>query len=293
MLKLRRIRQIAEISVKKAPTLAEKRSMAAPVFYFRGLNTSGDDLLHLGPYKPDTMFGVLQEEYLKKGVPFIPVTGMGTAPLPIVISRAKQFILEHPEWEKHKKVHFYGHSTGGVVARALLHEPEFQGRVISHLSLAVPHRGCKGADNAILTPEARPIFTKFMSAAGWEESRLQLYHDLSTAGLEEFNQQYRDIENVDYASIPCAVTPDDICWPLYPLYFMTHRDPYGQWCHLPSDGLIHLESQKWGEILGECTLDHISQLGHFYFFSSARKQKHRSQFAKMIDPSVAFWDRYS
>lgn len=191
----------------------------------------------------------------------------------------------------HEKVNLIGHSQGGLDARVVAHDhPEL---VASVLTVAAPHRGSEVADvvlgvtgddrladllDALVQVVAGPVYG---SSAG-ETSLSSSLDQLSTAKIKTFNETYTDRGGVVYLSVTGRSSgrlAEDVCAsksaPSFVKKYALHRDPIEPLLAVsalivehggdkPSDGLVTVESAKWGEFLGCVPADHFDEIGHLF-----------------------------
>lgn len=262
------------------------------IFYFRGLNTYGDERLHLGPFTPGTHHGPITEAFKQQRVRLNPVLGMGSGPLEKIISNAKESLTSMPEWKNCKKAIFFGHSTGALVARALSHDDEISQKVKTILSLGGPHEGCNGADRAMAWAKKPNVTVFFCKMTGWNlNERVASIENLSIDHVALFNQKFPLKKDVEHYSWLCNVDYKKLSWAMKFLARIAHRDDQKNWIEKKSDGLVFSDSQKLGEVLGHSQLDHLSMIGHFFFTLPSRKKAHQKEFKKMVESLARFLER--
>ncbi len=146
-------------------------------------------------------------------------------------------------------VHLVGHSMGGLDARALMTDPDWQGRILSLTTIATPHLGSGVADFAKL--RVGRIFNLL--------ERLGVNHqgflDLSPTAMAEFNRQVPVPTDVPVFSIAGDPDPLDVCWPLRRLHAALGE------LEGPNDGLVSVESATAiGQMLPSWPVDHLRQM---------------------------------
>src|SRR5262249_31790429 len=57
----------------------------------------------------------------------------------------------------------------------------------------------------------------------------------------------------------------------------------------PSDGLIPISSQKWGDVLGHLQLDHLEQAGFCFHVMPAPRRRFQSEWKRMFSLLEDFW----
>jgi triacylglycerol lipase len=152
----------------------------------------------------------------------------------------------------HERVDIIAHSLGGLDARYALAKLGLDKRVRALVTIGTPHRGTPVADLAMEGPLglARRAIGKLgiqIHALDW----------LSTAALDRFNADVRDVPGVRYACVVAGIrdpkTP--IALAIQPAHAYLRR------VSGPNDGLVPISSQYWGETLAEIEADHFAQVG--------------------------------
>lgn len=192
------------------------------------------------------------------------------------------------------KVNLIGHSQGGLDARYVASvRPDL---VASVTTVATPHRGTplvdlvRRAGESVLLREfvdgfARLVGAPLFDSLGEETSVFAALEQLSESGAAEFNEAHPNADGVRYWSIggrsglvlardDCAA---DVEAPTFIADFERSRDPvdpllstseaifdggFGE--PFPNDGLVRVESSRWGTFLGCIPADHIDQVGHLF-----------------------------
>ncbi|MCU0656185.1 MAG: alpha/beta fold hydrolase [Polyangiaceae bacterium] len=191
------------------------------------------------------------------------------------------------------RVNLIGHSQGGLDARIVAHlRPDL---VASVTTFATPHRGTKIADVAlglIQDERAQDLLDGLVKlagiplydAAGQQTSLSQSMIQLSTAEMEKFNAVYVDQPGIVYQSLTgrsknhlggsycqSPVEPEfvkktksriDGLEPLLtvPGLILDGLDLTPE----PHDGLVMVESARWGQFLGCVPADHFDEIGHLF-----------------------------
>ena len=178
------------------------------------------------------------------------------------------------EWRA-RKVDLLGHSQGGIDSRAAV-SSHGRGDVVSVvLTVASPHRGTYLTDVALgLAPGAAEQWVgallNFVGAvtAQQKSDAIASFYSLSEEHMQdEFNPQNPDDPRVKYISYTgrtcdglAYLNPEnncqDLCDPLIAWAYRMLKDTRGD-----NDGLVTLESAKWGEYRGEMIADHIDEVG--------------------------------
>jgi triacylglycerol lipase len=187
---------------------------------------------------------------------------------------------------RRRKVLLIAHSQGGLDARYLITTLRYGDRVAALVTVSTPHRGTRLAD--ALLAGTRPGADGFLNAVatlfGFAYNDVRTRADLratlqvmSTAGMEAFNRENPDVPGVHYLSLAgrsgrrdgraqCAdgERPDDpsrLDTPFLPLLatvaFLEDGDPVA---HV-NDGLVEVQSARWGRFLGCVPADHLDEVG--------------------------------
>jgi triacylglycerol lipase len=146
-------------------------------------------------------------------------------------------------------IHLIGHSMGGLDARRLLANAEWQRRVLSLTTIGTPHLGTALADYAKL--RVGRIY-RLMTSLGIDP---QGCLDITRRAARRFHRL-----NPPPADIPCFSVAGDpihetVCWPL-------QRTSAALWeLEGPNDGLVSVQSAlAFGTPLPLWPLDHLRQL---------------------------------
>jgi triacylglycerol lipase len=219
----------------------------------------------------------------KEGIPvYAPALPPYAASLERAYSLAKA-IDEILELHDVPKVHLIAHSQGGLDARRVISDLGYGDRVASLTTLSTPHRGTEVAD-FFLQQQYIPynlVFTLFGTATFQLE---RMGHVDGTASLKSMSKETRTQSNLQ--------TPDDSRVPIFSLAGVAgevdSQSCDGAWGKLrgraPSteswmmptwmflggpnpehfranDGLVPVESAKWGYFLGCLPADHNALVG--------------------------------
>ncbi len=258
------------------------------VLYFRGLNTQGDEQLRFGRLVLGPMHGPWLKALEKQGVRALAVQGRGGGPLEEQIARAAESILKMPDWrDPQNRFHFLAHSTGGLVARALVHRLN-PSRVISVVTLASPHRGSWLADLIPTVPQRRPRINRILQLMNYRiEKKLAAFSDLTAQKMSSFNERYPDLPGIAYGSAIFAVPPSRLSWPVRCARYLV--DPTGR--DFMDDGIVQRDAQSWGRIWHEGELDHMNQIGYNLRLRLNERAFARGEFKALVENAVAFMSR--
>ena len=172
------------------------------------------------------------------------------------------------------RVHLVGHSQGGLDARFAVSSLGLGDRVATVTTIATPHRGIELVDVAsgLTSGDGGAALIALSSAflgtttgtnadlaAQLTEIGHQYCHDV-------FNPENPDDTRVRYYSVSGVTQP----WITVDFFSVDIVDPLmlpAYWLNLAlegeNDGLVPLESAKWGEFLGTVPADHLDEMGWF------------------------------
>lgn len=140
------------------------------------------------------------------------------------------------------RVNVIAHSMGGVDARFALARLGLADKVASLTTVGTPHRGTPLADigSRVLGRLARSSF-------------LGGVHGATTKRMKRFNGDVEDVRGVGYFSVTASTR--DVSKLLLPGWAFLHGMA-GE-----NDGIVPLESQRWGELIEQVDADHWAQIG--------------------------------
>jgi triacylglycerol lipase len=146
-------------------------------------------------------------------------------------------------------IHLIGHSMGGLDARRLLANAEWQRRVLSLTTIGTPHLGTPLADYAKL--RVGRIY-RLMASLGIDPQGCLDITRRAARRFHRLNPSHTDIPTFSVAGDPSHET---VCWPL-------QRTSAALWeLEGPNDGLVSVESAlAFGTPLPLWPLDHFRQL---------------------------------
>lgn len=148
------------------------------------------------------------------------------------------------------KVNIIAHSKGGLDARYMVSKLEMGDYVASLTMMSSPHRGCKFVDIACKLPDkiykaiARFFDKRYRYLGDMNPDFYTASRQFSTYHSKKFNEEVRDVEQVYYQSYATVVKnlfSDYIVTIPYILVKLTEGE---------NDGLVAVDSAKWGEFKG-------------------------------------------
>lgn len=254
--------------------------------FFHGLNTYGDDDLHIGPLRFGAMHGPWEEALHAMGHAFFAPLDLGTEGPFEQAERASEQ-LQRAHWlNSDRHLIFLGHSTGGLTARALASDPRLRGIVRGILTLGCPHHGTNAAELGLKLTAEYPLTQRLFRLAGYDTgSKLSIFSRYTPEALADFELRCALPSNTRAAHALCEVNKTDLSWPLRFFYDRLHVDESTRG---HSDGFIDSHSQEWGECMGRFRLDHFGNLGFFFQLDRARRNAARAEFARLVDAVVGW-----
>ena len=182
-----------------------------------------------------------------------------------------------------RKFNLIGHSQGGLDSRYFASVLDEDQRIASITTIATPHHGSAVAglfSSAIeLSPTEGAVLDALVSGAAelFGTSGASLSNQLSQMSpdsMRAFNQSTLDVPGVMYfswAGRSCRYLQwscqNELDGETVSSYFLlTHS--YIEGVEGDNDGLVSVESAKWGEFLGVLPADHIDQVGHRFDLSN-------------------------
>jgi triacylglycerol lipase len=124
-------------------------------------------------------------------------------------------------------------------------------QVLSLTTLGTPHRGTAIADTGVTMAERFGVL-------GWfRRTRIdhKAFEDLRTEACRQFNLATPDSPLVRYFSAAGSKRRHEM------LYALRFTSDVIERADGPNDGLVSVDSARWGEFLGEWNCDHLNMVG--------------------------------
>ncbi len=156
------------------------------------------------------------------------------------------------------KFHLLGHSMGGLDIRLVVHRyPQIASRCLSVTTLATPHHGSPIADFIVEhVGSAEPMVNSLLNFMGGD---LITVKELTTKSVSEnFNRRVVDRPEIRYYSMGFYVPAPVVTNLWIPWLWVTHQ-MIGAAGFPDNDGMVSVESARWGESLGAIPGDHYSE----------------------------------
>ncbi|KAJ3493422.1 hypothetical protein NLJ89_g11024 [Agrocybe chaxingu] len=166
---------------------------------------------------------------------------------------------------------------GGLDCRYLTtHLTQRKFKVLSITTIATPHRGSSFADHFLSTvgrtnmPSVLSLLDLLPNGGGDGKA----FECLTLASMRRFNEETPDVEGVKYFSWGAVYEPGLIDTWKWPHTVILEREG-------PNDGLVSVESSKWGTYLG--TLSQVNHLDLVGWINTARYK-----WAEMMGKEIKF-----
>jgi pimeloyl-ACP methyl ester carboxylesterase len=244
------------------------------VVFLHGLNTYGDDDLHLGPVRFGPMHGPLSRALEEKGISILPVEGIGARSPEAQAVIAIGFLeREGALSAANKSFHLIGQSAGGLVARVLSHRKELHGRVRSIITIGTPHQGANIASFGLEFEKNHPLLCQLAAICGYDtREKAETFRHYTPEAIAEFNRRFPSLPGVREVCLICDAVASDVSWPLSLRGVLPD-----------SDGFVTCASQRRGDEQGTFSLDHFAALGYFFHLDPAAKKRAAKEFSRLVD----------
>ena len=245
----------------------------ATLVFIHGLNTYGDDDIHIGPLRFGAMHARLEKRFRDLGHGFHAPQNLGAgSPEEMAEAAARQV----REFAPRGPIHLLGQSTGGLVARAMAAREEFRERIASIITWGTPHQGTIAAHFAIEFARRRPGLARVFKTFGYDTgAKGSIFAHYTPEAQQTFNTRFPQTNERSF-SLVCEVNQADLSWPLG--FFHSRLHPERE----ASDGFVWRESQTWGNARGPFRLDHFGELGFFPHLRLSARRRAEIEFERLI-----------
>lgn len=176
----------------------------------------------------------------------------------------KEQLIAIIEKTKSPKVHIIAHSKGGLDARYMISTLKMNKYVASLTTLSTPHHGSEMAYRILKMPK---FFSKLISGY-WNflykifgDKKPDLYRlasELTPEFLNKFNEENPNMDGVYYSSYSAFVEKNK--GTLLMLLPKAFQRSFGK---NRTDGIVEVDSAKWGEYMGEVPVEHHNLVDSF------------------------------
>ncbi len=163
------------------------------------------------------------------------------------------------------KVNIIAHSMGGLDMRYALSNLDIAQHVASFTTVSTPHRGTSLAELTLKTPDA--IRDKLGDFLDWMGDRIYPHTKSDSVGsatqltreyvTEVFNPATPNVDGIPYYSYTSAVGKGT-AEPIRVIARYQNKHIYD--LEGPNDGMVSVESAKWGEHITTSNLSHLEQM---------------------------------
>lgn len=293
--------------------------MKPRVLFFHGLNTFGDDELHIGPLRLGRMDVHVRPALEERGLEVLSIDGVGSGSPQEQAHLALQSMAAKASPDRDytrspQEIYLLGNSLGGLTARAFAamaakSHPHLNVRAI--VTWGTPHRGAAFVESLerFFESETEPSLLNIRFWAGRTlapileksgygmDEKMKTFRHYSPRMLAGFNSLFPINAVAPEYSLLCLAPLRDVSpyfWPTYPkLHGMRATEFAARIArqddlHAPSDGFISAGSQNWGERRGPFALDHFAQLGFTDLLPlPAQRHRARAEFNRLSDEIAA------
>ncbi|KAF9479704.1 alpha/beta-hydrolase [Pholiota conissans] len=261
----------------ESPTEIKKKYLSPknPVVFCHGL--LGFDSVTIGPsiapFEVTHWRGI--KEVLEENGTEVLITRVPATSSPV--ERAKVLEAKISAVYPGRSVHLIGHSMGGLDCRYMTtHLTHRLFKVLSITTIATPHRGSSFADHFLSTvgrarmPSVMSLLDLLPNGGGDGAA----FECLTIDSMRKFNEDCPDVPGVRYFSWGAVYEPGLIDTWKWPHSVILEKEG-------PNDGLVSVESSKWGTYLG--TLSQVNHLDLVGWINTARYK-----WAEMMGKEIKF-----
>ncbi|WP_415932110.1 esterase/lipase family protein [Zhenpiania hominis] len=190
-----------------------------------------------------------------------------------------------------EKLNLIAHSKGGIEARYLISRLDMAERIASLTTMATPHRGIVSMDR--MKKRARQVydglvalFNRMLTVDGGENNvSLKVYEQMTADYMQVFNMLVPDMKGVYYQSYAFDMK-NALSDPAMSIFYSFVRRMEG-----PNDGLVSVESAKWGDFRGVYSGPGRHGISHpVVVDSKKRKLSTRRRSGGILDITDLYWD---
>lgn len=174
----------------------------------------------------------------------VPATGS-------IADRAAALKAEIDGFVKNEPVHIIAHSMGGLDARFMISRLDMGDRVHSLTTIGTPHRGTAFADHGLDVANRFGV-VRLVRELGIPQ---EAFWDLKPERCAEFNESTPDLDSVRYFSVSGARKREELLVLLRYSWDVIHA------VEGDNDGLVSVESARWGEAHRVWECDHLNMVG--------------------------------
>jgi triacylglycerol lipase len=260
---------IADAPKFEGPKLEGRHQLLHPIVLVHGATTKGSRL-QIGMFDFGDYFRGIKAFYEATGTPVYVVELSTDGSIGERAAVLKNFLDSDL---KGKMVNLVAHSLGGLDARYVVSVLKST-QVASVTTIGTPHHGSPVADWAIRQSKRGSPWYWFFRLLGYDMDLRRFLPEITTDSMEKvFNPRVPDRADVRYFSVISSGSFREnsmsyILW--FPARWLEGEK------HLLSahghDGLVPKDSQKWGKVIADVTLDHLGQMNHHELRSHSQQE---------------------
>ncbi|MFZ3090313.1 MAG: alpha/beta fold hydrolase [Nitrospirota bacterium] len=152
------------------------------------------------------------------------------------------------------KVNIIAHSMGGLDARYMISKLDMADKVENLVTVGTPHRGSPFADFGVRVLGEKLGLTWILENVFRIDT--EGFRDVTVERCKEFNREITNMSGVRYLSYAGYQR-----WYKINLVLLLISYWYIRYKKGANDGLVDVESAKWGEFMGIIDADHFNQIG--------------------------------
>lgn len=239
--------------------LLGRNALRNPIVLVHGATTKGSEL-QIGMFNFGTYFRFIKAYYEATGTP-VYVAHLSTDGS---IGERAAVLKNFLETElKGKMVNIVAHSLGGLDARyaaSVLHAAQ----IASITTIGTPHHGTPLADWAVRQTNRHLPWYWFFRVLGYDMKTRRFLREITTDFMKNtFNKRVPNVVDIKYFSVVTSASfrnESMSFWLWFPsLWLEGESHPMA---NQPNDGMVPVESQKWGTQISQQELDHLGQINH-------------------------------
>lgn len=264
----------------EGPKLEGRHALLHPIVLVHGATNKGSQL-QIGMFNFGDYFRGIKEYYEATGTPVYVVELSTDGSIGERAAVLKNFLETDL---KGKMVNLVGHSLGGLDARYVVSVLNST-QVASITTIGTPHRGSPVADWAVRQSKRGSLWYWFFRLLGYDMDLRRFLPEITTDSMEKvFNPRVPNRADVRYNSVVSSGRFEDGTMS-YILWFPAHwlEGEKHQLSASGHDGLVPKESQKWGNVIADVTLDHLGQMNHHEMRSHSQQETALQVYSKIYD----------
>jgi len=251
-----------------------------PIVVVHGATTKGSRL-QIGMFDFGDYFRGIKEYYEATGTPVYVVELSTDGSIGERAAVLKNFLETDL---RGKMVNLVAHSLGGLDARYVVSVLNST-QVASITTIGTPHRGSPVADWAMRQSKRGSLWYWFFRLVGYDMDLRRFLPEITTDSMEKvFNPRVPNRADVRYNSVISSASFNDGTMSYF-LWFPAHwlEGEKHQLAAHGHDGLVPKDSQRWGNVIADVTLDHLGQMNHHEWRAHSQQDTSLRVYALIYD----------